>query len=74
MSFASLTISGAHVAVLTLQVRTKEEQNITLITPYYDIVRAKMEESDEEEAEEVARSAELQRPSLSPSPRPRPRS
>mmetsp|Transcript_27648 Transcript_27648/g.69682 ORF Transcript_27648/g.69682 Transcript_27648/m.69682 type:complete len:469 (+) Transcript_27648:102-1508(+) len=37
----------------TLQVRTKEEQNIALVTPYYDIVRAKMEESDEEETEEV---------------------
>lgn len=35
------------------QERNKEEQNITLITPYYDIVRAKTEESDEEEAEEV---------------------
>lgn len=33
--------------------RAKEDRTIALVTPYYDIVRAKMEESDEEEAEEI---------------------
>ena len=33
------------------RVRTNQEQNITLTMPYYDIVRIKAEESDEEEEE-----------------------
>lgn len=34
--------------------RTNQEQNISLITPYYDIVRSKSEASDEEREEEKA--------------------
>lgn len=32
--------------------RTNQEQNIILVTPYYDVVRSKSEASDEEREEE----------------------
>lgn len=44
------------------EVRTNQEQNITLVTPYFDIVRSKSEGSDEEEEEEK----EVQYDHLSP--------
>ncbi|GMH37248.1 hypothetical protein BSKO_05121 [Bryopsis sp. KO-2023] len=44
------------------RVRTNQEQNITLATPYYDIMQSKSEESDEEEEEK----AEVQYDHLSP--------
>jgi len=46
--------------------RTNQEQNITLETPYYDVVRIKAEESEEEEEEKTEASYDYLSPFLPP--------